>query len=189
VLARHLGRAVRWTGDRLEDLASTSHGFDEIVDAELALDKDGRILALAAEVIGDIGAYSIFPWTAALEPVQVVSFMPGPYRAHSRRPSGFGHGGRAAGRAPRVVGLSRQHAEAVGSRHWRGAAHPRRPSGFGHGGLATGRAPGIVGLSRQAQLEQLRGAGCTKIYREKVAARRQCGSEKCRGHEAAADLA
>src|SRR6202030_301087 len=80
VLARHLGRAVRWTGDRLEDLASTSHGFDEIVDAELALDKDGRILALAAEVIGDIGAYSIFPWTAALEPVQVVSFMPGPYR-------------------------------------------------------------------------------------------------------------
>ena len=33
VLARHLGRAVRWTGDRLEDLASTSHGFDEIVDA------------------------------------------------------------------------------------------------------------------------------------------------------------
>jgi Molybdopterin-binding domain of aldehyde dehydrogenase len=79
VLARHLGRAVRWTGDRLEDLASTSHGFDEIVAAELALDKDGHILALAAEVIGDIGAYSIYPWTAALEPVQVVSFMPGPY--------------------------------------------------------------------------------------------------------------
>src|SRR6202045_261000 len=80
VLARRLGRAVRWTGDRLEDLASTTHGFDEIVDAELALDKDGRILALAAEVIGDVGAYSIFPWTAALQPVQVVSFMPGPYR-------------------------------------------------------------------------------------------------------------
>jgi carbon-monoxide dehydrogenase large subunit len=67
--------------------ASTSHGFDEIVDAELALDKDGRILALAAEVIGDIGAYSIFPWTAALEPVQVVSFMPGPYRV----PTYHGH--------------------------------------------------------------------------------------------------
>ena len=35
VLARHLGRAVRWTGDRLEDLMSTSQAFDEIVDAEL----------------------------------------------------------------------------------------------------------------------------------------------------------
>ena len=85
VLARHLGRAVRWTGDRLEDLTSTTHGFDEIVDAELGLDGDGRILALAAEVIGDVGAYSIYPWTAALEPVQVVSFMPGPYRVPTYR--------------------------------------------------------------------------------------------------------
>jgi carbon-monoxide dehydrogenase large subunit len=80
VLARHLGRAVRWTGDRLEDLTATSQGFDEIVDAELALDNDGHILALAAEIIGDVGAYSIYPWTAALEPVQVASFLPGPYR-------------------------------------------------------------------------------------------------------------
>src|SRR6185437_12314668 len=80
VLARHLGRAVRWTGTRLEDIATTSHGFDEIVDAELGLDAEGRILALEAEAIGDVGAYSIYPWTAALEPVQVVSFLPGPYR-------------------------------------------------------------------------------------------------------------
>ena len=55
-------------------------GFDEIVDAELALDSDGHILGLRADVIGDVGAYSIYPWTAALEPVQVVSFLPGPYR-------------------------------------------------------------------------------------------------------------
>ncbi|MGH7094319.1 MAG: xanthine dehydrogenase family protein molybdopterin-binding subunit, partial [Stellaceae bacterium] len=84
-LARKLGRAVRWTGDRLEDLATTSHGFDEIVDAELGLDREGHILALAAEVIGDVGAYSIYPWTAALEPVQVVSFLPGPYRVPAYR--------------------------------------------------------------------------------------------------------
>ena len=85
MLARRLGRAVRWTGDRLEDLCSTSQGFDEIVDAELALDKDGHIRALAAEVIGDVGAYSIYPWTGALEPVQVASFMPGPYRVPAYR--------------------------------------------------------------------------------------------------------
>jgi aerobic carbon-monoxide dehydrogenase large subunit len=85
VLARYLGRAVRWTGDRLEDLTSTTQAFDEIVDAELGLDKEGHILALAAEVIGDVGAYSIYPWTAALEPVQVVSFMPGPYRVPTYR--------------------------------------------------------------------------------------------------------
>ena len=61
VLAHHLGRSVCWTGDRQEDLSSTSHGFDEIVDAELALDRDGCILGLTAEVIGDVGAYSILP--------------------------------------------------------------------------------------------------------------------------------
>ena len=34
--ARKLGRAVKWTSDRMEDLAATSQGFDEIVEAELA---------------------------------------------------------------------------------------------------------------------------------------------------------
>src|SRR5207244_2078842 len=63
-----------------EDLTATTQAFDEIVDAELGLDADGRILALKADVIGDVGAHSIYPWTAALEPVQVISFLPGPYR-------------------------------------------------------------------------------------------------------------
>jgi carbon-monoxide dehydrogenase large subunit len=79
-LACRLERTVRWTSDRLEDLLSTSQAFDEIVDAELGLDGEGRIIALKADVIGDVGAYSIYPWTAGLEPVQVVSFLPGPYR-------------------------------------------------------------------------------------------------------------
>jgi carbon-monoxide dehydrogenase large subunit len=83
--ARKLERAVKWTSDRMEDLASTSQGFDEIVDAELALDTDGRALGLRAEVIGDVGAYSIYPWTAVLEPVQVVSFLPGPYKIEAYR--------------------------------------------------------------------------------------------------------
>jgi aerobic carbon-monoxide dehydrogenase large subunit len=83
--ARLLARSVKWTSDRLEDLAATSQAFDEIVDAELALDDDGRITGLRADVIGDVGAYSIYPWTAALEPVQVVSFLPGPYRVPNYR--------------------------------------------------------------------------------------------------------
>jgi aerobic carbon-monoxide dehydrogenase large subunit len=78
--ARLLARPVKWTSDRMEDLAANSQGFDEIIDAELALDNEGRITGLRADVIGDVGAYSIYPWTAALEPVQVVSFLPGPYR-------------------------------------------------------------------------------------------------------------
>ena len=79
-VSRHLGRSVKWTSDRLEDLSSSSQAFDETIDAELALDHDGTILALRADVVGDVGAYSIYPWTAGLETVQVISFMPGPYR-------------------------------------------------------------------------------------------------------------
>ncbi len=79
-LARRLGRPVKWVSDRLEDLSSTSQGFDEIVEAELGFDAQGRFLSLIGDVTGDTGAYSIYPWTAALEPVQVASFLPGPYR-------------------------------------------------------------------------------------------------------------
>jgi aerobic carbon-monoxide dehydrogenase large subunit len=83
--ARQMRRPVKWTSDRMEDFAATGQAFDEIIDAELGLDRDGRALALAADVVGDVGAYSIYPWTAALEPVQVVSFLPGPYRIEHYR--------------------------------------------------------------------------------------------------------
>jgi carbon-monoxide dehydrogenase large subunit len=83
--ARRLRRTVKWTSDRIEDLMSTNQAFDEIVDAELGFDADGHAIALRADVIGDVGAYSVYPWTAALEPVQVVSFLPGPYRIQHYR--------------------------------------------------------------------------------------------------------
>ena len=85
VLARKLERSIKFTSDRLEDLMACSQAFDEVMDAELALDENGLFLGLRADVIGDIGAYSIYPWTGALEPVQVISFMPGPYRLEHYR--------------------------------------------------------------------------------------------------------
>ena len=75
-----LGRPIKWVSDRLEDLISTYQAFDEHVEAYLAFDADGHIVGLKADVIGDSGAYSIYPWTAAMEPMQVISFLPGPYR-------------------------------------------------------------------------------------------------------------
>lgn len=80
VLSKKYGRPVKWNSDRREDLMSTSQAFDEIVEAELGLNTIGEILGLKAEIFGDIGAYSVYPWTGALEPVQVASFLPGPYR-------------------------------------------------------------------------------------------------------------
>jgi aerobic carbon-monoxide dehydrogenase large subunit len=85
VAARKLRRSLKWTADRLEDISSSSQAFAEIVDAEMGFDQNGIAIALEADVIGDVGAYSIYPWTCGLEPVQVVSFLPGPYKIRSYR--------------------------------------------------------------------------------------------------------
>ena len=85
VMARRLGRPVKWIGDRREDLLATTHAWDEMVDAELGLNQDGAIVGLRAEVTVDVGGYSIYPWTAAIEPVQTISFLPGPYRVPTYR--------------------------------------------------------------------------------------------------------
>ena len=85
IAARKLRRSLKWTADRLEDVSSSSQAFAEIVDAEMGFDADGVAVALQADVLGDVGAYSIYPWTCGLEPVQVVSFLPGPYKIRSYR--------------------------------------------------------------------------------------------------------
>ena len=85
IAARKLRRSLKWTADRLEDVSSSSQAFAEIIDAEMGFDADGVATSLQADVLGDVGAYSIYPWTCGLEPVQVVSFLPGPYKIGSYR--------------------------------------------------------------------------------------------------------
>jgi carbon-monoxide dehydrogenase large subunit len=55
--ARRLGRPVKWIGDRSEDFVASVHGRDSLVQARLALDTDGRFLALEAKVLANMGAY------------------------------------------------------------------------------------------------------------------------------------
>ena len=55
--ARELGRPVKWTADRSESFLSDQHGRDHIVTAALALDKEGRFLALKIDVAANLGAY------------------------------------------------------------------------------------------------------------------------------------
>jgi aerobic carbon-monoxide dehydrogenase large subunit len=56
-LARRLGSPVRWSDTRRESFLSTTHAGDQVHTATLALDRDGRILALADEFLIDAGAY------------------------------------------------------------------------------------------------------------------------------------
>jgi carbon-monoxide dehydrogenase large subunit len=55
--ARRLRRPVMWIEDRSESFLASVHGRDSRVRARLALDADGRFLALDADVLADMGAY------------------------------------------------------------------------------------------------------------------------------------
>lgn len=57
--ARSVGRPVRWTGDRTECFLSDLQGRDLVTHARLALDRDGRIKALAVELVGNVGAHPV----------------------------------------------------------------------------------------------------------------------------------
>jgi carbon-monoxide dehydrogenase large subunit len=55
--AGKIRRPVRWTADRSESFMSDAHGRDHHSHAELALDKDGKFLALRVATVANMGAY------------------------------------------------------------------------------------------------------------------------------------
>ena len=55
--ARALGRPVKWTDERSTSFLSDSHGRAQIMHCELALDKDGKFLAVRISGYGNLGAY------------------------------------------------------------------------------------------------------------------------------------
>jgi carbon-monoxide dehydrogenase large subunit len=55
--ARRLGQPVKWTSDRNEHFLTDSQARDNVVTAEMALDRDGRFLALRIDLVANMGAY------------------------------------------------------------------------------------------------------------------------------------
>jgi carbon-monoxide dehydrogenase large subunit len=103
--ARTLKRAVRWQADRSEEFLSGSHGRDVVSRAELALDANGKALALRVHSLANVGAYAtpagvaiqvlIGPWVSTsiydiatvdlhLKAVLTNTTPTGPYRGAGR---------------------------------------------------------------------------------------------------------
>src|SRR6185437_8923141 len=103
--ARALKRPVRFTAERIEEFLAASHGRDVTSKAELALDADGRILALRIATLANIGAYAtpagvviqllIGPWVSTsiydiatidigIKAVLTHTLPTGPYRGAGR---------------------------------------------------------------------------------------------------------
>jgi aerobic carbon-monoxide dehydrogenase large subunit len=57
LLARKLGRPVKWTETRSEGNVAVHHGRDQIQRIRIAADADGRIRGLDVDLLADMGAY------------------------------------------------------------------------------------------------------------------------------------
>ena len=57
LVARRLGKPVKWTETRSESLLSGHHGRDQIQDVTVTAKKDGTLTALKIELTADMGAY------------------------------------------------------------------------------------------------------------------------------------
>ncbi|WP_370328420.1 xanthine dehydrogenase family protein molybdopterin-binding subunit [Euzebya sp.] len=56
-VGRRLGKPIKWTATRSEDIQATIHGRDQIQDIAIAADADGRIRGLKVDLLADMGAY------------------------------------------------------------------------------------------------------------------------------------
>ncbi|HEX8166247.1 MAG TPA: xanthine dehydrogenase family protein molybdopterin-binding subunit [Beijerinckiaceae bacterium] len=80
--AKILGRPVKWTDQRSESFVSDHHGRGHALHAELALDRDGRFLAVRVSGFADLGAYlsQVSPLPSS---VNVAKNLPGVYRTQA----------------------------------------------------------------------------------------------------------
>jgi carbon-monoxide dehydrogenase large subunit len=83
--ALQVDRPVKWVADRSEEFLSSAHGRDIEARAEMALDADGRILALRIKTLANVGAYAtgtgvaiqllIGPWVqTSVYDIQAIDF-------------------------------------------------------------------------------------------------------------------
>ncbi|MGE3931592.1 MAG: xanthine dehydrogenase family protein molybdopterin-binding subunit, partial [Rhodospirillaceae bacterium] len=76
--ARRLGRPVKWTADRSDAFLTDLQARDLVVDAALAFDADGRILAMRSDNVGNVGAYaySFVPLVKGVEVMNLTYRIP-----------------------------------------------------------------------------------------------------------------
>ena len=103
--AGKLERPVKWTADRSESLQSDTHGRDQVDTIELAIDKDGKFLALRAQIEVNLGSF--ISGAGNVPPLQTLWMLSGVYAI------------------PAIFGTSRtyfSHTNPVGT--YRGAGRP-----------------------------------------------------------------
>jgi aerobic carbon-monoxide dehydrogenase large subunit len=83
--ARAVGAPVKWVEDRVESLLAGFQGHEQRFTVRAGFDADGRMLAVDADIVADVGAYSTHPFTCGVEPLMAATEMLGPYRVEHYR--------------------------------------------------------------------------------------------------------
>ena len=74
------GTPVKWVEDRSEHLLAATHARDHRYLMKAGFSREGGLLALQADITCNVGAYSVYPWTAGIEPLMAGGLLSGPYR-------------------------------------------------------------------------------------------------------------
>jgi len=86
LMARALpGIPLKWVEDRAEHLAAACASRDHHYELTAGFSSDGRLTAVAADVWCNVGAYSVYPWTAGIEALMAGGLMTGPYKVEQYR--------------------------------------------------------------------------------------------------------
>ncbi|MGH9114331.1 MAG: xanthine dehydrogenase family protein molybdopterin-binding subunit, partial [Acidimicrobiales bacterium] len=86
LLARRVpDRPVKWVEDRVEHLSAATHAREHRYSCSAGFTPDGTLLALDVDVDCNVGAYSVYPWTAGIEPLMAGGLLTGPYRLENYR--------------------------------------------------------------------------------------------------------
>ncbi len=80
LLAIETERPVRWIEDRQENLFRATHAKQQINDMAIAVDADGRFLAMRDCATTDGGAYNTLPWTPLVEGHAGILVVTDPYK-------------------------------------------------------------------------------------------------------------
>jgi len=88
-LALKTGVPVRWIEDRREHLITAPQAREHDYAIRAYADARGRILGIESRVVVDAGAYSIWPWSAAMEGNMANGMVPGPYNVPAYQGTGL----------------------------------------------------------------------------------------------------
>ncbi|MQA01635.1 MAG: molybdopterin-dependent oxidoreductase [Streptosporangiales bacterium] len=79
-IARRLRLPVRWSEDRQENLMGACHGHEQEYRVRAGFAADGTLLGVDADIRCNIGAYSVYPFSCAVEPLMAATELPGVYK-------------------------------------------------------------------------------------------------------------